>query len=101
MKTIQIKCDHQHRIFDAVEGSRMSIKYKCSNKKVCPNKKACKRLVEISFSDINDNISGPFREVKCPSCGKRLFDTTTDSVGIVTIKCESCGKISIIPIIAV
>ncbi|MHB8962253.1 MAG: hypothetical protein ACYC5K_03790 [Saccharofermentanales bacterium] len=101
MKNIQIRCDHQHRLFDAVEGSSMKIRYKCSNQKVCPNKKACRRLVEISFVDDSDNLSGLYREVKCPSCGKRLFDATTDSVGIITIKCESCGKISIVLIFVV
>ena len=101
MKNIQIRCDHQHRLFDAVEGSRMKIRYKCSNKKVCTNKKACQRLVEINFDDVKDNLSGPCREVKCPSCGKRLLDSTIDSVGIITIKCESCGKISVVPIFAV
>ena len=98
MKNIQIKCDHQHRLFDAVEGASMKIKYKCSNKRVCSNKKVCQRLVEINFINGKDKLSGPYREVKCPSCGKRLLDATTDSVGIVTIKCESCGKIAVVPI---
>lgn len=100
MKNIQIKCDHQHRLFDVVEGSSMKIRYKCSNQKVCPDKKTCRRLKEISFADGPDNLSGSYREVKCPGCGKRLLDATADSVGIITIKCESCGKISIVPIFA-
>lgn len=100
MKSIPFKCEYGHRLLDITAGSRLKIRYKCSNQRVCPDKKRCSRLSDLVCTDKPDSLSDNYRAVKCPDCGKRIFDATEDSVGLVTIKCESCAKIVVIPIIA-
>lgn len=100
MKSIPYKCEYGHRLLDIAAGSRLKIRYKCSNQRNCPDKKRCSRLSDLVYTEGQDSLSDSYRAVKCPSCGKRVFDATEDSVGLVTIKCESCAKIVVIPIIA-
>jgi hypothetical protein len=33
-------------------------------------------------------------KVKCPLCGKRIFDTSEDTKGEIEIKCKSCNKVA-------
>ena len=100
MKTFQIKCDKGKRLFDIIEGSKLSILIKCGNTKVCPYKSTCSRTTEFIVDASTLSFSFDYKPIICPHCNRRLFDATKDSVGIVTIKCELCGKISSIPILA-
>ncbi len=100
MRNLQIKCSSQRRLFDTIEGSKLKIRIKCSNTKVCPHKVDCKRTTEVILGAAKEAFDEFYKAINCPYCGKRLFDVTTDSVGIVTIKCEMCGKVAIIPVIA-
>lgn len=34
------------------------------------------------------------RQVKCPICGRRLFDITDEPKGKIEIKCTQCKQIS-------
>jgi hypothetical protein len=47
MRTVQIKCNRERRLFDTIEGSKLKILIKCSNTKVCPYKADCLRTTEI------------------------------------------------------
>lgn len=100
MKNLQVKCSKKRRLFDAIDGSRIRVKIKCNNSKACPHKANCKRISDIVLGADKDAFSKDYKAINCPHCGKRLFDTTTDSVGIVTIKCEMCSKVATIPIVA-
>ena len=100
MRTVQIKCNRERRLFDTIEGSKMKILIKCSNTKVCPYKSDCLRTTEIVLGAEKEAFDEFYKAINCPYCGKRLFDVSTDSVGIVTIKCEMCGKVATIPVIA-
>lgn len=33
-------------------------------------------------------------QVKCPICGRRLFDLEGDSIGLIAIKCMQCKQIT-------
>ena len=100
MKTIQIKCAKGKRLFDIIEGSKLSILIKCGNTKICSYKSTCSRTTEFLVGASKLSFSLDYKPINCPHCNKRMFDVTTDSVGIVTMKCELCGKISSIPILA-
>jgi hypothetical protein len=93
MRKLPIKCSHGHRLFDAVNGSKLSIKIKCGNKKTCPHKANCLKQTEIIFGGEKDDFCGLYRHLSCPMCNKRIFDATKDSLGIVQIKCDHCGKV--------
>lgn len=99
MKNVQIKCQYKKRLFDVVEGSRLKIHIKCGNNKICPYKANCERTSNIVLGDKAEAFSLPYKTTNCPNCGKRLFDVSKDSVGIVTIKCEMCGKVATIPVV--
>ena len=92
MRTVQIKCNRERRLFDTIEGSKLKILIKCSNTKVCPYKSDCLRTTEIVLGAEKEAFDEFYKAINCPHCGKRLFDVTTDSVGIVTIKCENVRK---------
>ena len=47
MRSVQIKCYRERRLFDTIEGSRLKILIKCSNTKACPYKSDCLRTTEI------------------------------------------------------
>ncbi len=32
-------------------------------------------------------------KVKCPLCGKRIFDASEDTKGEIEVKCKSCNKV--------
>ena len=100
MKTIQIKCNQVKRLFDIIEGSKLSILIKCGNSKICPYKSSCPRTTEFILGASKLSFSLDYTPINCPHCNRRLFDATKDSLGIVTIKRELCGKISSIPILA-
>ena len=94
-----MKCSFGHRLFDVIEGSNLKIKIKCSNKKICPHKAYCSKETEIILGGKKDEFCGQYKHIPCPGCSKRLFDVTTDSLGIVQIKCDHCGKVADIPLV--
>jgi hypothetical protein len=98
MKKHRVKCRHEHRIFDAVEGSRLRIRYKCSKKKKCPDIGECCRSTEIEYGVNITPLSGVFRPIDCLNCGKRVFDASSDSEGFVNLKCDHCGNVAVIPV---
>lgn len=100
MRNVQIKCSRERRLFDTIEGSKLKTLIKCSNTKICPHKADCQRTTEIILGADTEAFDEFYKAITCPYCGKRLFDVSTDSVGIVTIKCEMCGKVATIPVIA-
>lgn len=100
MKNIQIKCKHKKRLFDVVEGSRLKVLIKCGNTKTCSYKSDCDRTSEIFLNLVKEEFEDIYSTTTCPNCGKRLFDVSSDSVGIVTIKCDMCGNVATIPVIA-
>lgn len=100
MRNIQIRCEKEKRLFDAVDGSNLRIQLKCSNAKVCAHKSDCMRTTEVYFGGTKAALTGNYFPVHCPRCGKRLFNVTSDSVGIVNIKCDLCGNIAIVPFFA-
>ena len=32
-------------------------------------------------------------KMKCPLCGKRIFDTSQDAKGEIEVKCKNCNKV--------
>ncbi|PRR84557.1 hypothetical protein [Clostridium vincentii] len=34
------------------------------------------------------------QQVKCPLCGKRLFDVEDDATGVISIKCIQCKHVA-------
>lgn len=93
MKKIHIKCSQGHRLFDTVDNSRLNIKIKCGNKKSCPHKATCSKETYILLGGEREEFSKQYFHQPCPACNKRLFDVTKDSMGIVQIKCDNCGKV--------
>jgi|LFRM01.2.fsa_nt_gb endogenous inhibitor of DNA gyrase (YacG/DUF329 family) len=43
----------------------------------------------------NKHKEGGFMKikVKCPLCGKRIFDTSQDAKGEIEVKCKNCNKV--------
>lgn len=100
MNCFQIKCLNERRLFDVFEGSLLHIVMKCANAKSCPMKAECTRLTEVLFGLAAHKPADSLHPVRCPHCNKRLLDATTDSRGIIAIKCDTCGTFSRIPILS-
>ena len=86
-------CEKNHqRLFDVREGSRFIIRIKCSNSR-CKCKTTCEKKEIIRIGNLQNVWPVEYIPYRCPICGQRLFDASSDSCGKVVIKCIRCRNI--------
>lgn len=84
--------ENYHRLFDVNKGSRLNIRIKCSNSS-CKCKTACEKEEFVRIGKLLNIWPSEYISHRCPICGQRLFDASSDSCGQVEIKCSRCKSI--------